>query len=526
MNDQTQKISSQGIKLPKPITFTGKTLENPKDKKEFIHDEKITKVKPELGTDALVTTDELPMPVAFSDDFNDLDTEIETKPLIKLPKENPLEVDHPHIDSAIDKFEQKVAEKEAKQAIQIEEKPEEIPTSSKEINLNNIQTTATEPKAYSNDIHIDLDKTENIAPEIIMTEQIKTQPQSQTDENISTANYNLNNNLSSSQITPAQNDSVSQANKTTTTLDLPSVEETIQIEEEKPVLNDNLTPIQTVELSIENQTINEKPEPVFEEVAKPAEPPQITVPSVNMENTIPSEIKTITGDTESLDRISQINTKPTNLPNLDSINPNVINQIPKMTPPPPPMLEPDSNNANPFAKVALALMAVVVGGVAVFGGYYGYNKLTNKTNQTPIQAPMETKAQNTPVPTATPTPTPTVSLDKSAITIQILNGSGTKGIAGKIQVKLENAEFENIKTGNADNFNYKLTTIDYKADYEDAVAPIINALAPTYEAKKGDQLDESAKYDIIITIGKDNSPQEEETKTTTKESTKSADQNE
>lgn len=73
----------------------------------------------------------------------------------------------------------------------------------------------------------------------------------------------------------------------------------------------------------------------------------------------------------------------------------------------------------------------------------------------------------TPVATATPTPAPTSNstLDKSKITIRVLNGTATVGAAATAKSKLEKAGFTVRLTGNAARTN-AATTIYYQAEHQ------------------------------------------------------------
>jgi hypothetical protein len=71
----------------------------------------------------------------------------------------------------------------------------------------------------------------------------------------------------------------------------------------------------------------------------------------------------------------------------------------------------------------------------------------------------------TPEPTPEPTPTPTASpatVDISAVTLRVLNGTTTAGAAARMRQQLERAGFTVRTTGNARNQNYATTIIYYQ----------------------------------------------------------------
>jgi hypothetical protein len=123
---------------------------------------------------------------------------------------------------------------------------------------------------------------------------------------------------------------------------------------------------------------------------------------------------------------------------------------------------------------------------------------------------LQPKKQDEKVTTAvkeTPSPTPTEKpkIDKTTVKIQVTNGTGTPGQAGKAVEALKTAGFsaENIKTGNAKEFDTTVTTISYKAGFEDVATDISDALKPTFDEIKieSSPLDESSDFDIVVVTG-------------------------
>jgi hypothetical protein len=127
----------------------------------------------------------------------------------------------------------------------------------------------------------------------------------------------------------------------------------------------------------------------------------------------------------------------------------------------------------------------------------------------PIPAEITTESSTTaasPAASATITTTTTseaTSTNLSAYSIKVLNGSGESGGANKMKSLLENLGFNVVATGNADNFNYKNITVQYKElipnDYQNALE---GALSIRYTISRGSPLDVSEKVDTIIIIGK------------------------
>lgn len=122
--------------------------------------------------------------------------------------------------------------------------------------------------------------------------------------------------------------------------------------------------------------------------------------------------------------------------------------------------EKSSNKGKFFAIffVTVLLIAGVVGGLYFMGA--------NQQTEEPEIAVIPTLE-----PTATPDPEATNSaetsdedLEKSDLTVDVLNGSGVAGAAGGVAATLRSAGYTIGSTGNGDNFDYEGITIVIKSD--------------------------------------------------------------
>lgn len=110
----------------------------------------------------------------------------------------------------------------------------------------------------------------------------------------------------------------------------------------------------------------------------------------------------------------------------------------------------------------------------------------------------------TPTPTLTlPSPTPTPSFKKEELKIEVLNGSGTPGKASEMKKILKEKGYQEILTGNADNFDYEKTEIKVKKDKYQALSMLKNDLKDYLSSINEGFLDEKETADVIITFGKD-----------------------
>jgi hypothetical protein len=144
------------------------------------------------------------------------------------------------------------------------------------------------------------------------------------------------------------------------------------------------------------------------------------------------------------------------------------------------------------------LIALIIGFVA--GGLYVYTSGINGLDNG--GAAEETPAPSSaPDPTPEPTPTPE-PVDVSEFTVSILNGSGVIGAAGEAESLLEDAGFTVGNTGNASRFNYTDTVIQVKDGVvQSVIDQLEKALSEEYSVEVGDELPETSKYDIVITVG-------------------------
>lgn len=100
-------------------------------------------------------------------------------------------------------------------------------------------------------------------------------------------------------------------------------------------------------------------------------------------------------------------------------------------------------------------------------------------------------------------PTPNIIFDKKQIKIEILNGSGIPGQAQKMADYLKEKGYENIKTGNAENYTYEKLNIFIKKDLEKFEEILKNEIEKDYpEASFSNTLDKEYNFDVKIIIGK------------------------
>lgn len=144
----------------------------------------------------------------------------------------------------------------------------------------------------------------------------------------------------------------------------------------------------------------------------------------------------------------------------------------------------------------LSLAAVIAGGV-----YYYQNNIAGGDTE---EAEVVTEKTENIQPTVEPTQKPEMTeVEYSEYSLQILNGSGIPGEAGKVKDLITDLEFESITTGNASSYDFDKTSISIKEDIPAQVfSDIKDLLGDTYDMEtKSETLEDSSDYDVIITVG-------------------------
>ncbi|HVZ58345.1 MAG TPA: LytR C-terminal domain-containing protein [Patescibacteria group bacterium] len=110
-----------------------------------------------------------------------------------------------------------------------------------------------------------------------------------------------------------------------------------------------------------------------------------------------------------------------------------------------------------------------------------------------------TKTSPTPTPKVTVSPTPASSKN---LEIEVLNGSGIKGEAGKVASLLKNDGYSISSTGNADSFAYQKTVIQIKKSKQSFATQLEKDLASAYTVDSSIKtLAESSAVDAIVIVG-------------------------
>ncbi len=101
-------------------------------------------------------------------------------------------------------------------------------------------------------------------------------------------------------------------------------------------------------------------------------------------------------------------------------------------------------------------------------------------------------------PAPSPTPVTTANLDKSKLSITVLNGSGKVGVASAMQTILENDGYTVSSIGNADNYNYTETEIHVSPDNQDYLPLLKKDLSGSYTIGTADTNYSGSGAEVIV----------------------------
>jgi hypothetical protein len=164
---------------------------------------------------------------------------------------------------------------------------------------------------------------------------------------------------------------------------------------------------------------------------------------------------------------------------------------------------------SPLKTIFVIFLLLLFLGAVIAGAIQVYQKAVKKQE--------EAKPSPTPTSEETTLPTPGISPDlestesaspsaqqeekRKDLKVKVLNGGGVVGAAGKVATALEKLGYEDIRTGNAPNFNYEKSEIIYLETKKEFLSMFENDLKD-YEIGAKTSTD-SADFDFTFIIGKE-----------------------
>jgi len=145
----------------------------------------------------------------------------------------------------------------------------------------------------------------------------------------------------------------------------------------------------------------------------------------------------------------------------------------------------------------LLIILIIIGALAFaffrgIGPFAKYSPFVAKATPTP-EATVEPAAEVTPEPEV---------LNKSIPKIKVLNGSGVAGKASAVKDLLQSKGYTVISVGNAANYDYTNTEVDFKSDFLKYKDQLITDLSDKYSAAAGaTPLESTDSADIAVIVG-------------------------
>ncbi|MBI5448893.1 LytR C-terminal domain-containing protein [Candidatus Gottesmanbacteria bacterium] len=155
------------------------------------------------------------------------------------------------------------------------------------------------------------------------------------------------------------------------------------------------------------------------------------------------------------------------------------------------------HKGNPVLPIILWVIIVVVAALTTGGVlFFAMNR--------PTVAMPSFLVKPTPTDMPIPTPTPASEVSRSDIRIQVLNGGGIPGAAGKMKKLLEDKGYTVIDVGNTDKYTYTKTVIMVSSDKKDLAELLEGDLKSSYslDALSMD-LPQDSSYDARVIVGKE-----------------------
>lgn len=166
------------------------------------------------------------------------------------------------------------------------------------------------------------------------------------------------------------------------------------------------------------------------------------------------------------------------------------------------------------------LLAVIVLALIIFFGRSAFLG-SQKQAPTPTPTPEFQFPTDTPVPTEATSPTPDVTeaptpkptsnpvdkatgLDRSDLSVEVQNGSGTVGAASKASEVLKSFGYHVVSTGNAGSFDYTATVIQVKSGKSSYLTFLKKDLSTSYTiGATTSDLSASSSADALVIVGKE-----------------------
>ena len=151
-------------------------------------------------------------------------------------------------------------------------------------------------------------------------------------------------------------------------------------------------------------------------------------------------------------------------------------------------------------QILLIALVVIIGLGLIGGGIWVSQKALSKRKTEVSVTPTPPLAVE---PTKTTEAAPTPGLARSELKVEVLNGSGVPGLAAKAAAYLEQVGYKEVKTANAQKYDYAETVVQIKESKKQYLEMVKQDVGKKYTiAAKTETLDEKSDFDVVIIVGK------------------------
>lgn len=153
-----------------------------------------------------------------------------------------------------------------------------------------------------------------------------------------------------------------------------------------------------------------------------------------------------------------------------------------------------------FLIVLIIVGAVILAFVRGIGPFSRFKSSSAEASPSPVFSPVSSPAIfSSPSPEAT---SGADELDKSEVSIRVLNGSGVAGIASAVKDFLEGKGWTVDAVGNADSYDFEQTTLIFKEGFAKFEQILTEDLSDKYSVTTSEEILEATdSADIEIIVG-------------------------
>lgn len=156
------------------------------------------------------------------------------------------------------------------------------------------------------------------------------------------------------------------------------------------------------------------------------------------------------------------------------------------------------------AKWLWILIVIIIIGFLALAFFKGIGPFASLRGDSSEEAASPSPESVFEVVTSSPSPetTPSPSVDKSAVKVRILNGSGQAGAASEAKDFLESKGWEVASLGNADSYDFSQTIIRIKNKFLSLATVLTSDLSTKYSVQStAEELEATSTADVEVIIG-------------------------